>query len=190
MLSHGELRRMERMAAGAPRSAWLAATAGMRAVAALYLDLAPERVPVVRGLRGKPAIDGGPFFNSTHTADCVLLAFARDEIGIDAELLGRRTHAIEIARKFFSEEETAWLERQPCVHEAFLRLWTRKEAMVKLTGDGLAHGLRGARVVGGACLCNGRPACCREYIVAATCLVTVASWVELAPNKCYALGEF
>jgi phosphopantetheinyl transferase len=57
-------------------------------------------------------------------------------------------HAGELATRFFFPGETAQImsvdeeERKL----TFLRYWVCKEAMVKLSGDGIYHGLRYARV--------------------------------------------
>ena len=52
-------------------------------------------------------------------------------------------NALEIAERFFSAGEIAALKTVPPAarEEAFFRLWTRKEAWLKATGDGIAESL-------------------------------------------------
>ena len=51
--------------------------------------------------------------------------------------------AIQIARRFFAPPEVADLEAlDPTLHhDTFFRVWTRKEAIVKATGQGISAGL-------------------------------------------------
>ena len=59
-------------------------------------------------------------------------------LGIDAEPLDRRSFDAckRLAARWFSPAEQADLDRAPSV-QRFLEIWTRKEALVKLTGTGL-----------------------------------------------------
>jgi 4'-phosphopantetheinyl transferase len=74
----------------------------------------------------------------------LLVAVSRaGEIGADAERIDPQVKHEAIARRFFAAEETAALAAcSPADRErAFFRCWTRKEALVKALGDGLAHSL-------------------------------------------------
>jgi 4'-phosphopantetheinyl transferase len=70
-----------------------------------------------------------------------LLAFTRRrDIGVDVEQVRSDFDLEAIARRFFSPDEQRQLaaiapEQKP---EAFFRCWTRKEAYIKATGDGLS----------------------------------------------------
>lgn len=91
--------------------------------------------------------DGKPFLQNfegaisiTHTkthAFCAILD-ERGEIGLDAESFGRispdRLQALS-DRWFTEAEKEAFHQAQS--EERFLEIWTRKEALVKLTGDGM-----------------------------------------------------
>ncbi len=48
---------------------------------------------------------------------------------------------MRLARRFFTGEETAALEKAHWQEDFFFRLWARKEAYGKLTGEGLAGAL-------------------------------------------------
>lgn len=91
---------------------------------------------------GKPRLAQGSLrFSSTHAGDLVAHAFARHrEVGIDVEPLDARVDALEVARQFFPAEESARLAALPAAERrrAFLEMWTRKEARLKLAGVGLA----------------------------------------------------
>ena len=81
-------------------------------------------------------------FSITHTQNHVFCAIIEGEepirIGIDAEDLGRPdfSNLEEMAARWFGENEQAVFLTFP-TKETFLCLWTRKEAYVKYTGEGL-----------------------------------------------------
>lgn len=101
----------------------------------------PFDLEIYLGPHGKPYIKEQPFFyNISHSGDYVFCAVSKQEIGADIQkkisVEGRR-----VAERFFSKEEiTAIMETNNDVGKSdlFYRLWTRKEALGKLSGDGIA----------------------------------------------------
>ena len=81
-------------------------------------------------------------FSITHTQNHVFCAIIEREeltrIGIDAEDLNRPdfSNLGEMAARWFSKNEQKAFLASP-TKETFLRLWTRKEAYAKYTGEGL-----------------------------------------------------
>jgi 4'-phosphopantetheinyl transferase len=147
-LDSAELLRYERISNREVRASYSCAQGGLRRLASIYMHRPPEEVAMRRQARGKPYVEGAPEFNLSHTCGRTIAAFSLEAIGIDVEFAGRAVHAGELATRFFFPEETA---RIMSVAEAerkltFLRYWVCKEAMVKLSGDGIYHGLRYARV--------------------------------------------
>lgn len=67
------------------------------------------------------------------------MAFANSvEVGIDAESLLRKVSDRDaLARRFFTSEEYASYLEATDHTLAFFRIWTRKEAFIKCTGEGL-----------------------------------------------------
>ncbi len=98
---------------------------------------------------GKPTL--GPaapwHFNVSNTQHLTLAAFARRDVGLDVEHLDRQVRAADLARRYFAATEAAWVCQAPSGELVwrFLRLWTAKEALVKLHGCGL-RGLSQARI--------------------------------------------
>lgn len=93
------------------------------------------------GPHGKPYIKEQPFFyNISHSGDYVFCAVSGQEIGADIQkkISGGEKR---VAERFFSKEEAAAI-RGLCddtvKRDLFYRLWTRKEALGKLSGDGIA----------------------------------------------------
>lgn len=91
------------------------------------------------GGKGKPYFRDYPFFfNLSHSGDYVICVLSAEEVGVDIQQhragAGRR-----IAARYFSAQEKAALENcKEDGDELFFRLWTRKEAYGKLTGQGIA----------------------------------------------------
>ena len=80
-------------------------------------------------------------FNVSHSGGIALLAFVRGrEIGIDVEQVRSDFDLEAIARRFFSahEQDQLFALAAETRIEAFFRCWTRKEAYIKATGDGLS----------------------------------------------------
>ncbi len=97
---------------------------------------------VILGEQGKPLakINGTPvWFNISHTPGLAVLAYSEQtDVGIDTERIRKKPAAV--AKRFFTEPEQRYLEdgdEDETVSERFFRIWTAKEACMKLTGEGL-----------------------------------------------------
>ncbi|MEO8011064.1 MAG: 4'-phosphopantetheinyl transferase superfamily protein [Dokdonella sp.] len=105
-----------------------------------------QPVALARTEFGKPyAIQPGyPQFNLSHGGQRIALAFARDHaIGVDVEAVQRRHSSLDLAERFFATEEAQALAAlaPPERQQAFVNLWTCKEAVLKALGRGIAFGL-------------------------------------------------
>jgi len=89
---------------------------------------------ILQGPCGKPYLPGGAFFNLSHSGDYVVLAVSAAEIGADAEQI--TPYSESVAQKCFTAAELKWLSQQDD-DQAFFRLWTGKESVMKATGLGL-----------------------------------------------------
>ena len=88
------------------------------------------------GPNGKPYLkNGGMFFNLSHSGDYVTLATADREVGVDIEKVAPYSQAV--AERCFTPEELKWMRRRGD-DEAFYRLWTAKESVMKAVGLGLS----------------------------------------------------
>jgi|GEM_PF-959810 Phosphopantetheinyl transferase len=90
---------------------------------------------------GKPVIEGNITFNISHSEDIMVAAVAKcREVGIDVEKIKELNDPEGMARVAFTEEEKASFCSKPEELKKwhFLRLWTRKEALLKAMGIGFA----------------------------------------------------
>lgn len=99
---------------------------------------------IVRTDIGQPVIsDGSLYLSLAHSGDVIVCAVGRRKVGIDIERM--RPKLKRVARRYFSMIER-FLTRLPAVGDLmFLKLWTRKEAFLKMLGVGVS-GLHGTRV--------------------------------------------
>ncbi len=100
-------------------------------------ELTIETIP-----SGKPYLKDYPnlFFNLSHTDSLILIALADFPVGVDVERLERNADNEAILKHFFSEKEQQSYFSQPENQRqlAFFKGWTRKEAILKATGEGLS----------------------------------------------------
>jgi 4'-phosphopantetheinyl transferase len=92
--------------------------------------------------KGKPFIpNSNVYFNISNTKGIVVLVIHNRPVGIDIERL--RAPRENIFSRVFCVEEIKSID---CA-EDFTRLWTRKEAVVKLFGGGISMGLNSFSVL-------------------------------------------
>jgi 4'-phosphopantetheinyl transferase len=121
----------------------------LRRVLASYLGITASAVEFRERLGGtKPglhsALGSEIQFSLSHTYGLAVVAVAEGRaVGVDVEWTGRRPDAIGLARRFFTHAEQTELQRTAPELRArhFLALWTRREALAKLTGEGLPRAM-------------------------------------------------
>jgi 4'-phosphopantetheinyl transferase len=117
----------------------------LRRILAHYAETNARELTFETGAHGKPSLAPGHgtlHFNLSHSGGLAALAVSRDtEMGIDVERI--RPFTEDVAERFFAPGEVAALRALPEGEQldAFYRIWTRKEAFLKATGDGLLRPL-------------------------------------------------
>ena len=93
--------------------------------------------PICKTERGKPYFENSPWhFSISHTPKHAFCVLSKENIAIDAEELDRNIN-LALAEKILSPAERVRFEAAPDKRLALLRLWVLKEAVAKLTGEGL-----------------------------------------------------
>lgn len=110
-----------------------------------YLNIKPQEITIGLADNGKPYLKNshhyqGLDFNLTHSGDKIILAvFGGGKIGVDIECLDRKVNFDQISRHFFHADEYEILrlikEKYRKIH--FFKLWTLKEAAVKLLDESI-----------------------------------------------------
>lgn len=137
-LSPEEQARAARFAFERLRAEYVFHHAALRAILSGYLGLVPRGIGIRAGEHGKPLL-GPPFedwkFNLAHSGPAALIAVRRGaDVGVDIERIRPLKDARMLARHYFTLREEEEVRADPL---SFFTIWTRKEAVLKATGEGL-----------------------------------------------------
>jgi 4'-phosphopantetheinyl transferase len=154
LLSPDEHARADRFLVPEPRRQFVFSRALLRQLLGACLHVDPTAMAFGTGARGKPFLlqstsDTDLRFNLSHARSLVAVGLARgSELGVDVEWVHHLPDWSRVATRIFSARELDELyalpERQR--REAFFNGWTRKEAYLKATGEGLIDALDGIEV--------------------------------------------
>jgi 4'-phosphopantetheinyl transferase len=145
VLSPDERARAERFVDETHRRRFVIARARLRELIGERLGVPPAAIQFDYGVHGKPSLrtrtgDRDMRFNLAHADDLAVYAFASAvELGVDVERLRVIDDADRLADRFSPRERRDYhslsAEQRP---HGFLNCWTRKEAFIKATGQGLS----------------------------------------------------
>ena len=153
-LSQDEQARSERFRFASDRGMFRYSHSLLRRLLAGYVDLLPGEIefgytkfgkPFLNNKHGKESIE----FNLSHSGDVVLIGITRNiPLGVDVEKIKPLPDLNKIAARFFSDSEQSDLSTLSGSAKiaAFYHCWTRKEAVIKATGEGLSMPLDSFRV--------------------------------------------
>ena len=92
-----------------------------------------EKIDIQRTKNGKPYIkDSKLNFNVSHSADAIIaiVGLGYDSLGIDMEVLQNKDRE-KIIKRFFQNDEIAFINSSEDKNLEFYRIWTKKEAYIK-----------------------------------------------------------
>jgi 4'-phosphopantetheinyl transferase len=142
LLSSAEQARADRFRFARDRDRYTRGRAFLRRRLAAATGRSAAALVLTEGPRGKPALAcGGVEFNLSHSGALAVLAIStRGPVGIDVELVDTGTDLRGLSESCFLEPERAVLD---ALEEAerrrrFFVFWTAKEALMKLTGQGMS----------------------------------------------------
>jgi 4'-phosphopantetheinyl transferase len=144
-LSSDECARAARFHFDKDRDRFVTGRGLLRTILARYLQVEPVTLRFEYTAYGKPylatAFNTRIRFNLSHSRGLALYALAYDRaLGVDLEYIDPEFAQEEVAERFFSAREVASLRSLPSglQPEAFFHCWTRKEAYIKASGEGLS----------------------------------------------------
>ncbi|RPI94870.1 MAG: 4'-phosphopantetheinyl transferase superfamily protein [Chloroflexi bacterium] len=149
LLANDEIDRARRFHFQRDRDRFVVVRGVLRILLSAYIPISPEQIRFQYSARGRPflALDQNDVmleFNVSHSHEMALLAFTRGPaVGIDVEYVHPDIVHEQVAERFFSAQEIASLRDLPDSLQAaaFFNCWTRKEAFIKATGEGLSRPL-------------------------------------------------
>ncbi len=149
LLSRDELTRARRYKVPRDGQRFIVARASLRTLLGAYRHIDPACVQLSYGTFGKPfmadATKGDRMqFNMSGSHGLGIIAVRLDDaVGVDVEAIRPFPGALQIAERFFAEDEYRELRAMPESErlQGFFEYWTRKEAIVKSLGLGLSYSL-------------------------------------------------
>lgn len=131
----------ERIASHGSIAAARQSLGALLALESLAKALPRDRLTIRRTPSGKPYFPALPSvgFSLTHVVGFSAAALAEEEgeIGLDLERIDGTRRYQSIAGRFFDDAEQALLQTASDPLLCFYRLWTQKEAVAKVSGNGL-----------------------------------------------------
>lgn len=112
----------------------------LRKILANFLAIPPSQIEFHLTANKKPAVTGIEF-NVTHSKNLILIAVSTSPIGIDIEFINRNVNIEPLIETVFSDQEYFFMDKSPDKLIYFYMVWTRKEALLKATGEGLIDNL-------------------------------------------------
>ena len=141
VLTAVECERGERFKSDVLRRRYRIGRAATRKILGEWLGEKPNKLDIRVTEQGKPFIPEGPMFNVSHSERYLMIGVCADmELGVDIETVKPIDDFQSVARRQFSDRERDALAALPEEDRlcGFYRLWTRKEAVAKALGKGLA----------------------------------------------------
>lgn len=149
MLNDEERKRAQSFRKDQDRARFIIGCALSRLVLATQLNMAPHQVPIDRTCpichkaHGRPRLPHGLLqWSVSHSGDVILVAFTTDApVGVDVEWMNATwdLDVVKMADGILTEREIVHILQMSSNDRirGFLTYWTRKEAVLKATGEGL-----------------------------------------------------
>jgi 4'-phosphopantetheinyl transferase len=93
-----------------------------------------EAADIKRTETGKPYVDENVHFSVSHSGDHFVCLVCDENVGVDIQLK-KSANIDKLSRRYFSSDEIQYIEKYG--EDGFFKLWARKEAYCKFTGNGL-----------------------------------------------------
>lgn len=115
----------------------------LRSILSKYTGLDPLSFQFDLGMGNKPFVQTNTpvFFNLSNSSGWVLVAVSNKDVGVDIEFIDPDFSPNDVVHEYFSLAEVNYLDTQRN-NLAFYKLWTRKEAFLKATGQGIGDHLK------------------------------------------------
>jgi 4'-phosphopantetheinyl transferase len=146
ILSTDEMTRARRLLDIQKQHAFIACRGMLRQILSQYLEISAQDIVFQYNDNGKPSLApdhcSDLVFNLSHSAECAVIAVTRGtDIGVDIEKIDPALEFHKLAERFFDQNEQAVLHRTPTSRQrrTFYRLWTVKEAQLKMIGSGFTQ---------------------------------------------------
>ncbi len=149
-LTYDEIERAAKYKFDRDRARFIIGRALLRIMLGNILDFNPFQIEIESNNYGKLILSNikqqNLHFNLSHSQDYIIYAFCfNDEVGIDIEKIDTSINHLEISENYFTDMEIEYLKDsadKDAIAKRFFTIWTRKEALLKAMGVGLAVDLK------------------------------------------------
>lgn len=146
LLESEEKTRSSRLVKEIDRLIFIGGKALLRILLGKYLKINPREVSFAYSQKKKPSLknacNSSIHFNVSHSGPYILIAVADEEVGIDVEYYEGAAFLKSDMDLLFSKAEVSFINNQHSPLQAYHKLWTRKEALLKGTSQGIIDGFR------------------------------------------------
>jgi 4'-phosphopantetheinyl transferase len=147
LLSADEIARANRFHFAKDRTSFILTHAALRKLLGKAVGLPPKQIAFDAGPYGKPYLATKPelHFNLSHSGSLALIGISASRpIGVDIEAMRENIDELALARSFFCENEYRFLTtlEGETRMQAFYKIWTCKEAVLKAFGVGISMHLK------------------------------------------------
>lgn len=127
-----------------------------RLIAGSLTGQSPPLVTIETTPSGKPILPQTPdwHLNIAHAGEWVIVGVGQQPVGVDVEYINPQFAFDELVPSIFSKAEQQALADSTDPRRLFYELWTRKEALVKATGQGMDEGFVHIPAFGGTYINN------------------------------------
>lgn len=139
VLSANELNRASRFLHIRDRINYLVRAYYVRQILSCFVPEAPEALQFSSMGNRKPALEN-IHFNVSHSQGYVVIVVNSSPVGVDLEYIDPRFDFDPVLEQCFNDQEQAFVN-EGNRRLNFYSLWTRKEAVLKATGEGLTNDL-------------------------------------------------
>jgi 4'-phosphopantetheinyl transferase len=143
ILSETETERANRFIHNTDRLRWTTAHAAARLILSRYTGMTPEALTFTNNVYGKPELESAASslqYNFSYSQEQAVLAISnRNPVGVDLQFMPVSFDG-SLIDWIASPQEIDWLTGLPpdSLRQNLLRLWVRKEALLKAAGTGLS----------------------------------------------------
>jgi 4'-phosphopantetheinyl transferase len=141
VLSPQEIAKAARFLKPADRNNFLVRRYTLRMLLAAVLQQDPAEIRFLQSVNKKPSLPN-IYFNTSHTGNFAVIAMSAAPIGTDIETLRPDFAFQELLTQCFSQQESTYISAAADMPLSFFTLWTRKEALLKATGEGIVDNLQ------------------------------------------------
>jgi 4'-phosphopantetheinyl transferase len=139
ILSPAEIEKSGRFVNDDDRKSYVVRKCILRTLLAKYSSTDPQSIQFYTAENKKPSVEGIEF-NVSHSTNFVAIALSPNNIGIDIERVDEAFDFRNLLPSCFDETESNYILSGNTLFN-FYTLWTRKEALLKATGEGLIDAL-------------------------------------------------